>query len=983
MRNFLLVLMVFIGSVVNLFSQNSSRHYKVLAVMVEFQEDNDPLTTGNGKFDLRFPSQKIIDPPPHDKKYFDAHLQFLKNYFAKFSISIEYEIIDRVFTLSKQMRYYSPPPDSGFERLLNLVYETWSIVKNSSVRTNYPLSSYDCYIIFHAGVGRDINLSAEYGYNPTPFDIPSVFVNADSIVSFLRRNGIADNFEIKNSIILPETESRVIQSITGETLLQIGLNGILVSNFASFLGLPDLFDTNTGRSMIGRFGLMDGPGIFSYRGVLPPMPSAWEKIKLGVCEPVEIKPTKDTVISIYSFQLDPNRAIYKIPINAKEYFLLENRNRDAFSDGVKMKFYWRDSTGERIIERNFFKDEVGFNYFNVDSIYGVLLDVDEPDWALPGSGILIWYIDENVIDEKIKTNSINNDPKRLGVKLVEADGPQVIYGDEIGWEFDMWFLGNKAPTYKNEFSVSAYPWNPTNNLSNFNFKIYDFSTPSPVMTFKIGFSDSIITPAPAFPKRTEGLTEKSFVTIADIDHDPKKEIIINSSTGIFAFNPSGTSLTLNEQGYYTNIKSDFACAVLDVDGEGKNDVIGVNGKKVYVFKTYDSNLDGFVDSVWVFENENPISTPPAIFQDKIVFGDSAGNLIFLNKNGTLYKKFKIDDKPVISLICADSNWVAISRNKIKTENNEWNFDVGFVSGAGIDKWVYQKDGKVDFVVGVGEKGKVVILNIQTGEFRTFQIPDVKSNIKTSPAIADLNGDNFPDIIITVDNKIWVFNYLGSALLNFPIEIKNANFVSSPVVVNFYGDSLPEIIVGTDNSQVYAFEANGKIVPGFPVSISGACLTSPAVYYESNLIYLLVPSLDGYLYSWTIRPSQPQNVRVPWSSYLRDERHSNYSLKDSLMIIKPPIERILSDENVYNWPNPVYDDFTFIRVKTFQDAKVNVKIFDVSGFKVDEFDFSTPAEFETDIRWDVKNVKSGIYYARIEASANGRSEVKIIKIAVVK
>lgn len=973
--------MIFIGSVVDLFSQSLSRHYKVLAVMVEFQEDNDPLTTGNGKFDLSFPSKRIIDPPPHDKKYFDAHLQFLKNYFAKLSISIEYEIIDSVFTLSKQMRYYSPPPDSGFERLLNLVYETWSSVKNSSVRTSYPLSSYDCYIIFHAGVGRDINLSAEYGYNPTPFDIPSVFVNTDSIVGFLRRNGISDNFEIKNSIILPETESRVLQSITGETLLQIGLNGILVSNFASFLGLPDLFDTNTGRSRIGRFGLMDGPGIFSYRGVLPPMPSAWEKIKLGVCAPVEIKPTKDTVVSIYSFQLNPNRAIYKIPINAKEYFLLENRNRDAFSDGVKMKFYWRDSTGEKIIERNFSKDEPGFNYFNVDSIYGVLIDVDELDWALPGSGILIWYIDENVIDEKIKANSINNDAKRLGVKLVEADGPQVIYGDEIGWEFDMWFLGNLAPTYKNEFSLNAYPWNPTNNLSNFNYKVYDFSAPSPVMTFRIGFSDSMITPAPAFPKRTEGLTGKSFVTIANIDRDPKNEIIINSSTGIFAFNPSGTSLTLNEQGYYTNIKSDFACAVLDVDGDGRNDVIGVDGRKVYAFKTYDSNFDGFVDSVWFFGNGDPVSTPTAIFQNKIVFGDSAGNLVFLEKDGNIHKKIKVGDEPIVSLICADSNWVAISQSKIKTENNEWNFDVGFVSGAGID---IQKDGKVEFVVGVGEKGKVVILDIQTGNVKTFRIPDVKSDIKTSPAVADLNGDAFPDIIITAGNKIWAFNHLGSTLSNFPIEVRNANFVSSPVIVNFYGDTLPEIIVGTDNSQVYAFESNGKIVPGFPVSISGACLTSPSVYYESNLVYLLIPSLDGYLYSWTIKPSQPQNVKVLWPSYLRDEKHSNYSSIEFPIVIKPPIEKkILSEDDVYNWPNPVYDDFTFIRVKTFQDAKVNVKIFDVSGFKVDEFDFSTAAEFEADVRWDVKNIKSGIYYARIEASANGKSEVKIIKIAVVK
>ncbi|CUS99890.1 hypothetical protein JGI17_10792 [Candidatus Kryptonium thompsonii] len=128
MRIIWLFLAILLFFAIDVFSQ-AQHLYKVIAVMVEFQEDNDPLTTGNGKFNLSFPSKKIIDPPPHDKKYFEAHLQFLKNYFAKLSIGIEYEIIDSVFTLSKQMKNYSPPRDSGLERILMLVYETWTLVK--------------------------------------------------------------------------------------------------------------------------------------------------------------------------------------------------------------------------------------------------------------------------------------------------------------------------------------------------------------------------------------------------------------------------------------------------------------------------------------------------------------------------------------------------------------------------------------------------------------------------------------------------------------------------------------------------------------------------------------------------------------------------------------------------------------------------------------------------------------------------------------
>ncbi|CUS81993.1 hypothetical protein JGI10_00711 [Candidatus Kryptonium thompsonii] len=180
-------------------------------------------------------------------------------------------------------------------------------------------------------------------------------------------------------------------------------------------------------------------------------------------------------------------------------------------------------------------------------------------------------------------------------------------------------------------------------------------------------------------------------------------------------------------------------------------------------------------------------------------------------------------------------WVAVSKSKIKTEKGEWNFDVNFVSSAGID---LKGEGEIEIVVGIEDDGRIVILNTKTGASKQVKIQNIQK-IRTSPAVADLNLDGFPDMVITSGNKIWAFNYLGSVLLNFPIEVRNASELSSPVIVNFYGDSLPEIVVGTDNGQIYAFDVQGRIIPGFPVSISGSCVTSPAVYYESNLVYLFV------------------------------------------------------------------------------------------------------------------------------------------------
>ena len=64
----------------------------LIGVMVDFKEDDNPLTSGNGKFiytldvgfiddnDIPRCSKQILDPPPHNTDYF---LSQLKGYFLK------------------------------------------------------------------------------------------------------------------------------------------------------------------------------------------------------------------------------------------------------------------------------------------------------------------------------------------------------------------------------------------------------------------------------------------------------------------------------------------------------------------------------------------------------------------------------------------------------------------------------------------------------------------------------------------------------------------------------------------------------------------------------------------------------------------------------------------------------------------------------------------------------------------------------------
>jgi hypothetical protein len=90
-----------------------------------------------------------------------------------------------------------------------------------------------------------------------------------------------------------------------------------------------------------------------------------------------------------------------------------------------------------------------------------------------------------------------------------------------------------------------------------------------------------------------------------------------------------------------------------------------------------------------------------------------------------------------------------------------------------------------------------------------------------------------------------------------------------------------------------------------------------------------------------------------------------------------------EDRVYNWPNPVYDNKTAIRFYVAQDAQVSIRIFDLAGDLVSELSGSARGGIDNEISWDVSDIQSGVYFARVEASASGGNGNAVIKIAVVK
>lgn len=143
--------------------------------------------------------------------------------------------------------------------------------------------------------------------------------------------------------------------------------GVFAHEFGHDLGLIDLYDIGGDSEGIGSWGLMgQGAWLGSPAGSTPAHPCAWAKVELGWVIPFEVlTPLADEAIQA----VETSAAIYKLPIGGtaagEEYFLIENRQQIGFDSG------------------------------------------------LPGSGLLIWHVDETMDD--------NDDQFHRKVDLEEAD----------------------------------------------------------------------------------------------------------------------------------------------------------------------------------------------------------------------------------------------------------------------------------------------------------------------------------------------------------------------------------------------------------------------------------------------------------------------------------------------------------------------------------------------------------------------------------
>lgn len=983
------------GSSKNIEVTNSATDtVKILAVMAEFQPDNDNTTVGNGTFNSIYSQEygsSIVDPLPHDRNYFLAHMEFVKNYYNKVSGGkqvVVFEVLPNSVTLSKTMRNYSPPINStDFTVMGDFVQETWTLADQANPGFNF--GGYNLFFIFHAGVGRDVSLPGSLGNER---DLPSIYFNLASLQKFYGSGyqGVPvsnGTVFIKNTGILPQTQNREVTSFNSKFLYNITINGLLASTVASYLGLPDLFDTKTGMSAIGRFGLMDGQSIFAYNGAFPPEPSPWEKMRLGWVTPVELTGTlSDLTVVTNRIATTGDTSLVKLRINESEYFLIENRQRDAFKDGAKITLMKNGS----VIVKSFPKDTTGFASYSIDSLSGVLMDVDEFDWALPGSGILVWHIDEKVINEKIADNKVNTDKTRRGVAVVEADGVNdigekflTIFGDEIigeGTEYDFYFLENKADLYTNIFSNTSRPNSKSNDGANSLVTMKNFPANGNRMKFTISIGDSLVKPF-LYGKTAQG---------------DKIDQILFSGSNYFVI--SGNDLiqidaNMNVTNRYPGFSSQ---AVATLEANNIFYIAGASDKTINLIKVNAGvpaltslTLHSTITSQVVISSNNFEST-------RIVAGNSAGEVYRIALEPlTLLDSIKGEAGFAINSLFLFNGALKYIQKKSNSSYNVGDFAAGFITIQGnyLDAVMMQSSvGNSLLVLEEGNKIRQFpdpLIEIQ----KPAASPTIRSNYVTlkgsSPITSISVSDNKLDGNLYVNyvsgQEFYSVNTSGSVAENFPFTLSGSDeFEGTPVAADLFGTSHPELVVYTNSGLVYVIDAaTGKMVNGFPLSIGEQLKDyqsfAPQFFATNGKTGLAVTGKSGYLSSWLLNEL---TSRVHFSGRYGDAQNSS-SVGASSGQLK--ISEYFPQTKVYNYPNPVISGETYIRFFVGEDSDISVKIFDLAGDFVAELSGFATGGLDGEIRWNVSAIESGVYLARVEAKSvvSGKTDNKIIKIAIIK
>ena len=918
----------------------------ILALRVAFTPDSNLSTTGDGRFLMEIATPRcegppgtafLVDPPPHDAAYFAAQLQAIAHYYEQVSrgqlaINLAGSLVfppevDSALVVGPMASYRPVNENETSDALLVNLYAE-SLLAAHAHPAGVDLLAYDVVVVFHPGLGQDFTYP---GPDPTPLDIPSTTVDLDMIEAALGTRGIPlppdnDLFD-RPGILLPEGQNHIYYDIVEDIFpgvldycdLQIGLTGTFALLLGFALDFPPLFDADDGETAVGVFGLMD-VGSNNGQGVIPAPPTAWTRQHLGWEEPVEL--SGETVLGA---RHAAGAQTGRISLGSDEYFLVENRINwvpdlpGVDLDSLRFRNLVVGTDGSSSLPHYFdyLVDSAGLT---VDTT-GVITGVPNYDIGLPGSGLLIWHVDESRYTSDMQ--GINNDPTARAVALEEADGAvdigfptSAILADPTqGWRWDLWYASNEA------FFVA----NPDRLVGN--------------------------------PQRLLAL---------DRDTHPSSHLNSGARSGIAL---AGIGPAAAEQ---------FFSAIDEADvtrlPEGSK-LAGFNGVD-WVYVLGDSI---YLGAMAVADKR---ATRPLIVSEHDAMGSSSGSAFWiLDLGATSYAARRMSGDGILTKTYADSLvarggyfddgilYIGLHKGEVPPATD--------TTMLRYFTWVEPLGSPITSWGRLTSRDKYTALVQWPLPFMPTELDSVIYwTVTDFISLGDVDGDGLDEIIAGhmpsagagEQERLTAVNAVGTVLDGFPIA---GLFAGPALIANLMDDIRPELVV-VRQAEIVIYSPEGRVLSRLGLR------AAPDELFLMHMADGPVGLANGDRIHW-FRPAE-QNPH--WVTPEGRHARSRYSLNDGTVTAVQ--YEILDPARVYNYPNPVTGDRTTIRFYTGTASSATIRIYTVDGLSVEKATLRPLVSNDyNEWVWEVGSNPAGLYYAVVELEEGAQRASALVKIAVVR
>jgi M6 family metalloprotease-like protein len=1007
---------------------------RILAIRVEFvkEDPDDPETTGDGTFRLTDNGEDSLitengctyyNPyydPPHDKKYFEHMMEALANYYkaATFGkVKIEWVIKpdddSSGYRLPHPMKYYGDMDiwPEGFLALtrdaIKAADEDSTIVLNDldgNGLIDFDEGIFDRYIIFHAGSAWQTDIMFD-----TPYDIPAATVLGYPVAI---ENGTDTIWDVT---VLPETMSQdgVESKLQGTLFHENGHN---------LFFFPDLYDVEMNGAGIGAWGIMGNgyylgiPGTIP-EGLLTPLPNVWERTWIdyvleylwgegagflnenffitlspsAIPQNLTILPSSILMDSLGNFLKPPDMGprFYKIPINFHEYYLIEYAlDNLPENDSVVCPPETSYVFGK-------WKEGVVVHFYG------------ENNYLLPGKGLLIWHIDENIFWDNYSYNEVNA-VRPMAIDLEEADGVQDLekWTDISPYPYS-WFGGPYDPFFSGNNERFADETNPntrTNGGGQTKIAIFDISPPETLMTFKVVWEWG----QPGFPVEL-GRATRTY-TYSYVSENPYDGYVLSSKNLIFVAQTIRIdSVLVDEYGNEDTLDTKWKIEIHLLDsignyltgdtltgyGEigggpvllnwGDDDTLEIalptTSGYLFVFKVASSHI-GLYDNFPIRFPDGLFATPSAYDingdgeeeilisceDQKLYTVQRDGNILFSIPTGGPGRTTPAIYGDKIYFLSSDGRLLIIGNDGTVEDSLLEPYAITTLSSPAIGD--IDRDEKVEILVPTG-KGKIYCVK-EDGSILWEK--ELKGPAESSPALGDVDNDGYIEVTFVAGGHLYAINHLGALLSGYPVKLPDTLKTSSPIIFDFGSDGDIEILVGVASKGIFSYNHRGKTANLIP-ALDGRLDLAPLLTQiddDSNPELLFIDS-TGYLYAWDIPGGD-----IEWGTYGANQAHT-FTYEGSPGT-PPPLSQKLSISRVYLYPNPTYTGETNIRFNATKEGWLKVEVYSFGGEFLKSFNYSFRGGDFEERRLDLKDLPSGVYYLRCDF--NGEI-VKILKIAIVR